>query len=188
MKHTLVLFSYFLVTFAKLIQPAGAKALIAENLLLKHQLMVSNRSRKRGPNLSPVDRFIFGFCLLFVNIKRINKVAVIIQPATLLSFHKALVKRKYHLLFTPRNRNKPGPKGPSKELIQAIVEMKQRNPRFGCPRIAQQINKAFGTDIDKDVVCRLFENFYHPKSGGGGPSWLTLLGHIVKLHVRLIHF
>jgi transposase InsO family protein len=56
--------------------------------------------------------------------------------------------------------------------------MKQRNPRFGCSRIAQQINKTFGTDIDKDVVRRVLENFYHPKSGGGGPSWLTFLGHM----------
>jgi len=30
-------------------------------------------------------------------------------------------------------------KGPSKELIDAIVEFKRRNPRVGCPRIAQEI-------------------------------------------------
>ena len=29
-----------------------------------------------------------------------------------------------------------------KDVIKAIVEMKQRNPRYGCPRIAQQINYA----------------------------------------------
>ena len=31
--------------------------------------------------------------------------------------------------------------------------MKRRNPRWGCPRIAQQIALAFAVDIDKDVVC-----------------------------------
>ena len=30
--------------------------------------------------------------------------------------------------------------------------MKRRNPRWGCPRIAQQIALAFAVDIDKDVV------------------------------------
>jgi hypothetical protein len=29
---------------------------------------------------------------------------------------------------------------------KAIVKMKQPNPRFDCQRIAQQINKAFGTN------------------------------------------
>ena len=58
---------------------------------------------------------------------------------------------------------------PSQELIQAIVEMKQRNPRFGCPRIAQQINKAFGTNIDKDVVRRVLALHYRPEHGDDGP-------------------
>jgi transposase InsO family protein len=55
--------------------------------------------------------------------------------------------------------------------------MKQRNPRFGCPRIAQQINKAFGLDIDKDAARRVLATHYRPRSGDGGPSWLTFLGH-----------
>jgi transposase InsO family protein len=57
------------------------------------------------------------------------------------------------------------------------VELKRRNPRFGCPRIAQQINKAFGITIDKDVVRRVLAAHYRPGSGDGGPSWLTFLGH-----------
>ncbi len=56
----------------------------------------------------------------------------------------------------------PGPKGPSKEIIQAIVEMKQRNPRLGCPRIAQQINLAFGLELDKDIVRRILAIHYKP--------------------------
>jgi hypothetical protein len=39
----------------------------------------------------------------------------------------------------------PGPKGPSDELIALILEMKRRNPRWGCPRIASQIAHAFGS-------------------------------------------
>jgi hypothetical protein len=46
-------------------------------------------------------------------------------------------------------------KGPSKELVDAIVEMKRRNPIWGCPRIAQQITLAFDLEIDKDVVRRV---------------------------------
>jgi len=94
-----------------------------------------------------------------------------------LKFHNLLKKRKYRLLYSSGREGKPGPKGPSPELIQAIVELKQRNPRFGCLRIAQQINKAFGIDIDKDLVRRVLAKHYHPNPGDDGPSWLTLLGH-----------
>ena len=47
-------------------------------------------------------------------------------------------------------RRRPGPKGPVKELIDAVVAMKRRNPSWGCPRIAQQIALAFGVEIDRD--------------------------------------
>ena len=86
-------------------------------------------------------------------------------------------KRKYRLLYSPGGGKRPGPKGPSKEVINAIVEMKQRNPRYGCPRIAQQINVAFGLRLDKDTVRRLLAVHYKPDPGNGGPSWLTTIGH-----------
>ena len=56
-----------------------------------------------------------------------------------------------------------------------ILEMKRRNPRFGCPRIAQQVSHAFGIEIDKDVVRRILAKHYRPKPGGEGPSWLTVI-------------
>ncbi len=97
--------------------------------------------------------------------------------ATLLRFHSALARRKYQLLYSPSLRKKPGPQGPPEELINAIVEMKRRNPFFGCPRIAQQINTAFDPDINKDVVRRVLTNHYWPAPGNNGPSWMTTLGH-----------
>lgn len=77
------------------------------------------------------------------------------------------------------HRSKPGPKGPSMELIAAIVELKRRNPKFGCVRIAQQISHAFGVDIDKDVVRRALAKHYRPDgSKTNGPSWLTFIGNV----------
>src|SRR5271167_872257 len=83
-----------------------------------------------------------------------------------------------HMLFSPDCRRKPGPKGPSAELIRAVVEMKQRNPNWGCPRIAQQIALAFHIPIDKDFVRRILAHHHRPRQGSGGPSWLTFLGHM----------
>jgi len=91
---------------------------------------------------------------------RLSSVAIIVQPTTLLKFHRALVRRKYQRLFTAKNRKKPGLNGPSKELIEAIFEIKQRNPRFGSPRIADIITLTFGTPINKDVVRRVLAKYY----------------------------
>src|SRR5258708_5388689 len=55
--------------------------------------------------------------------------------------------------------------------------MKRRNPKFGCVRIAQQINYAFGIKIDKDVVRRVLATHCRPEPGADGPSWLTLIAH-----------
>jgi putative transposase len=90
--------------------------------------------------------------------------SAIIKPATLFKFHRALVHRKYRLPFSSSHRKrKPGPKGPSTQLIAAIVEMKRRNPKFGCVRIAQQINHAFGIKIDKDVVRCVLGIHFRPQ-------------------------
>jgi hypothetical protein len=77
------------------------------------------------------------------------------------------------MLFSSKRGCRPGPKGPAKELIDAVVGIKRRNPTWGCPRIAQQITLAFGVE---DVVRRILGKHYRPESGSGSPSWLTFLG------------
>ena len=179
MRELLILAIHLLVTLAKLLRPGGIRAVAAESLMLRHQLLISNRSRQRAPNLTSIDRFVLGLTTLFVSPRRIPKLGALVKPATLFKFHKALVDRKYRLLFSSSShRRKPGPKGPSAELIAAILEMKRRNPRFGCVRIAQQISHAFAIKIDKDVVRRILARHYRPgDSGATGPSWLTFIGH-----------
>ena len=61
--------------------------------------------------------------------------------------------------------------------MAAVVDMKQRNPTWGCPRIAQQIALAFGIPINKDVVRRILAARYQPTPDSAGPSWLAVLGH-----------
>ncbi len=180
MRDVALLGIHLLVTFVRLLRPNGVRAVAAESLLLKHQLLISNRSRRRAPNLTSIDRLVLGLTTQFVSPRRIPKLSVILSPSTLFKFHKALVDRKYRLLFSCRSRShrKPGPAGPSSELIAAIVEMKRRNPKFGCVRIAQQISHAFGIEIDKDVVRRVLAKHYRPAPGADGPSWLSLIAQL----------
>jgi hypothetical protein len=168
--------AHLLVTFARLARPGGLGAVAAESLAVKHQLLIMKRVR-RVPNLTSWDRLALGVCTLLVSPKRLSKIAVILKPSTLLCLHRALVKRKYRLLYSPRKRRCPGPKGPSRALIAAVIEMKRRNLRFGCRKIAEQISSAFGLAINKDVVRRILIQHYRPLPGGGGPSWLIVIGH-----------
>src|SRR5437870_10853081 len=155
MREPFILVAHLLTTLTELMRPGGVRAVAAESLMLKHQMLILNRSRKRAPKLTPWDRLLLGLGACLLNPKRIPKIAVGVKTATLLRCHRALTKLKYHLLFSPRRRSRPGPKGPSEELIAAVLEIKRRNPRFGCPRIAQEITHAFGIDIDKDIVRRV---------------------------------
>lgn len=86
----------------------------------------------------------------------------IVQPAVRISFR-----------IRGLQKGSPKPcKGPSSEVIQAIVDFKKGNPLCGCPRIAQQISNTFGIAIDKDIVRRVLASHYKPESNDGVlPGW-----------------
>jgi putative transposase len=176
MREILILFVHLVVTFVRLILPGGFRSVVAESILIKHQLQILNRGRKRAPNLCSTDRIMVGFCTLFIRPARLLRSAVVLKPSTPLHLHNLVTRRKYRALYSPWRRRRPGPTGPNKELVTAVVEMKRRNPNWGCPRIAQQITVAFGIDIDKDVVRRILSVHYRPDSDSG-PSRLTFLGY-----------
>ena len=102
---------YLAVTTAKLCGPGGVRAVIAENLLLKQQLIVLRRARQRAPNLMLSDRLLCGLGSLFLSPGRIRKVAIGVRPSTLLAF-SALVRRNYRRLFASSPcPQQPEPKG-----------------------------------------------------------------------------
>jgi hypothetical protein len=137
--------------------------------------------RTQSPRVGSADR---GILFVLDQAESPLRTTIALKPSTLLHFHRALVLQKYQLLFSPKRRTKPGPKGPNPELIRAVVDMKQRNPTWGCPRIADQITLAFGIPISKDVVRRILARHYRPEPHGGGPSWLTFLGHMKDSPIR----
>jgi putative transposase len=168
---------HLLTTVARLAGPGGARAVVAESVLVKHQLLILNRSRKRSPPLRASDRMVAGLCAVFIRPGRLICSAIVVKPSTLLRLHRTLIQRKYRRLFSSNRPMMPGPKGPSEDVIAAVVDMKHRNPSWGCPRIAQQMTLAFGIRVDRDVVRRILAARYQPKPDSAGPSWLTVLGH-----------
>ena len=50
MRDLFILAIHLLVTAAKLLRPGGVRAVAAESLLVKHQLLISKRSRHHYPS------------------------------------------------------------------------------------------------------------------------------------------
>src|SRR6186997_2729851 len=122
MRDLAVLFLHLLATVARLAGPGGARSVVAESVLVKHQLLILNRSRKRSPNLRPSDRMVAGLCAVFIRPGRLVRAAIVFKPSTLLRLHQALIHRKYRRLFSSNRPMRPGPEGPSQDVIAAVVD------------------------------------------------------------------
>ena len=108
MRDFIILFVHVIVTVVRLAGPGGLRSVVAESALIRHQLLILNRGRKRAPNLRASDRIAAGLFTLFMGPARILRSAIVLKPSTLLHLHSLLRKRKYRLLFSPQRGRRPG--------------------------------------------------------------------------------
>src|SRR5664280_3231668 len=117
-----------------------------ENLALRHQIGVLQRSARKRPKLTPVDR------LLWVWLSRIwsdwRSVLAIVQPDTVIAWHR----KGFRLFWTWKVRHgRPGRPPISQEVRKLIRTMSRENPLWGAPRIHGELLK-FGIDIGETSV------------------------------------
>jgi hypothetical protein len=149
-----------IITIIRLSQPGGLRSVVAESALLRHQVLILNPGRKRAPNLRSSDHILAGLCTLFMRPARVFRSAIAFKTSTLLNFHQMLVKHKYRLLFSPKQIHRPGLKGPTKELIDTVVEMKRRNRTWGLQANRSADRPGIRRNIDKDVVRRILATYF----------------------------
>jgi len=160
-----------------LLKPGGLRAILAETIALRIQLIAANRKLKRSPKLSPFQRLLLAVVAAVVPRNRLNKICILVKPATVLKFHRYLIKRKYSKLYSTKTPAKGRPKL-SIEIKILVIEIKTKNPCFGCPQIASLVTNRTGVSISHESVRRILkEKFFG--TPGIGPSWLTFLGHQV---------
>jgi hypothetical protein len=82
MRDLILLFVHILATYIRLVRPGGVRSVLAESALLKHQLLILNRSRCRAPNLRVSDRLIAGLSALLVPPRRLVRSEVVVKPLT----------------------------------------------------------------------------------------------------------
>jgi hypothetical protein len=64
MRDFLILFVHLIGIVVRLAKSGGLRSVVAESVLVRHQLLILNRGRKRAPKLRAADRIITGLCTL----------------------------------------------------------------------------------------------------------------------------
>ena len=143
--------------------------LLLENLALRHQLVALQRRHPRR-RLRAADRFFW------IALGRLwsgwKDALVLVQPATVVRWHRAGFKRYW--AWISRNRKQVGRKRISKELRNLIFRMVAENPTRGSPRIHGEL-KMLGFEISERTVLRWMRNA--PRSPGPTQHWTAFLAN-----------
>ncbi len=99
-----------------------------------HQLLIRNRARQRVRCLRAVDRVIASICAAWINPVRLLRCPIILKPATIMSRHRSLARRKYRWLYTPKRGGKSGPKDPSPGPSTSCAPPRSRVRAKSCNR------------------------------------------------------
>ena len=137
--------------------------LALENLALRHQIAVLNRSAPK-PRLQGKDR------LFWVVLKRWwpnwRAALIIFQPETVIGWQRA----GFRMFWRWKSRPRGGRPGKDSALIELIRRMWAVNPTWGSPRIRDELAK-LGLEASTATIRK-----YRPKSGRPpSQSWRTFL-------------
>jgi putative transposase len=121
------------------------KELLAENAFLRHQLLVAVRKVKR-PKLRAADRLVLvGLAALFANWRN---ALVLVQPETLLRWHRDLFRWFWTRRSTPKSPTKPRL---AAKIIALIKRMALENRTWGAKRIRGELLK-LGIEVAKSTI------------------------------------
>ena len=178
----------FLKAYFLLKKPGGRAQLICEINLCIQQLVINYKTDVRCPALTPDDRIILGFLIHFIPKERLHELAIILSPTTLLKYNRALFNKDSGVLRSSKNNQKPGPKGPTTEVIDLVLVMKKKNLLMGYLRIAMQLNLIFDSSLDSNQVKRILDKYHRPSPFDyQGPSWSTFFLHTLD-SLRSLNF
>src|SRR5664280_2721307 len=150
---------------AVLASPFKSKSrLEAENAVLRHQLIVLQRKVRGRAHLTNNDRWFF--VQMYRWFPSILKVVTIIEPETLVRWHRAGFRRYWRW----KSRSRGGRPQIDVELRTLIRQMSTANPLWGAPRIHGELLK-LGIEIGQTSVAKYMVKRREPPSQG----WKTFL-------------
>jgi putative transposase len=141
--------------------------LVLENALLRQQLIVLKRRIKR-PTLSWRDRALF--VLLVSKLRTWKNALVIVQPDTVLRWHRELFRRVWKR--RSGSRGKPGRPPLTGEIVALIKRMAEENRTWGAERIRGELLK-LGLRVSKSAIQKYIQGVR--KSRPSSQNWATFL-------------
>ena len=152
-------------------------ALHLENLALRHQLGVLQRSVKR-PRVAAPDRLLWAwFCEVWTDWR---SALVIVKPDTVIAWHR----QGFRLFWTWKvRRGEPGRPPVSKETRALIRQMSRESPLWGAPRVHGELLK-LGIDIGETSVGKYMVRHRRPPS----QTWRTFLKNHLTAMVSVDFF
>ena len=155
----------FCFVLAVLASPFKSKSrLEAENAVLRHQLIVLRRKLKGRARLTNTDRWFF--VQMYRWFPSILKVVTIVQPETLVSWHRPGFRRYWRW----KSRRRGGRPRIEIELRALIRQMSTENQLWGAPRIHGELLK-LGFSVAQSSVAKYMVKRRGPPSQG----WKTFL-------------
>ncbi len=144
----------------------GSKDL--EILVLRHQLRILQR--KAGPpKFRAIDRVLLAVASRAI--PRDRWASVIVTPATLLRWHRELVRRKW--TYGRQGRSGRPPIDP--EVRELILRLARENFRWGCVRIEGELRK-LGIRVGATTIRTLLRTArLGPAPRRTGPTWTEFL-------------
>ncbi|GAB4420947.1 MAG: integrase core domain-containing protein [Anaerolineae bacterium] len=144
--------------------------LIAENALLRQQLIVLKRQVKQ-PKLTPWDRGLL--VLLASRVRDWKNALFIVKPETLFKWHR----QGFRLLWRRKSKGKVRKPRISKETIALIKQMAVENRRWGAKRVRGELLK-LGIRVNKGTIRRYMRQARRtlPPEHHGQP-WATFLAN-----------
>jgi len=142
-------------------------ALVAENAVLRPQLAILHRSIKR-PRCTPADRALL--VLLASRIRTWRAALLIVQPDTLLRWHRHLFRRYWgrkSRAAAPAHRPPLAP-----QTVALIRELATANRLWGAERIRGELLK-LGIHVAKSTIQRYLREARPPRRAG--QDWATFL-------------
>jgi transposase InsO family protein len=151
-----------------------------EILLLRRQLAILQRTQQRPPRLTRGDRL--GLAVLVAKLhslpaavrSRVRPRVVLVSPATVLRWHRELVRRKWTF-----HRPRPSGRPPiSAELEALILRLAGENPRWGYRRIAGELAK-LGYRVGRSTISTVLKRHRIPPAPirDRGCSWRSWCRH-----------
>jgi transposase InsO family protein len=140
--------------------------LVAENALLRQQLIVLTRAQRR-PRLSGADRPLL--VLLASRVRAWRHALLIVQPETLLRWHREGFRLVWRRRSAPRHQRPPRV---TPETIALLRRMARENRLWGAERIQGELAK-LGIPLSKRTVQKYLRGARPPHRSG--QTWATFL-------------